>query len=75
MSNHHPKFLLKMNNSFHHILTLFVNVVHPAAGRSAAEKKKKRTSTMLSYQKGTPDSLNMRHLFKNEDSIRRNPAP
>lgn len=75
MSNHHPKFLLKMNTSLHQFLTLFEDIAHPAAGRAVSEKKRKRTSTLSNYPNGTPDSRNIRGVFKSQDSTRRNPAP
>lgn len=75
MSNHHPKFLLKMNISISQFITLFESIAHPAAGRAVAEKKKKRSSAMQAYPTGTPDSRNIRGVYKSQDSIRRNPAP
>jgi hypothetical protein len=75
MSNHHPKFLLKMNSCLHPVFNLFENVIHPAAGKAVAEKKKKRNSASKSLPKGTPDSLNIRALYKIENGVRRNPAP
>ncbi len=75
MSNQHPKFLLKMSSRLHSVFNSFINAVHPAAGRAIAEKKKKRTSTTFALPKGSPDSLNIRDIFKSQNSIRRNPAP
>lgn len=64
-----------MNNCFPNIVSLFENVLHPAAGRAVAEKKKKRTSTTFALPKGSPDSLNIRDAYKSQHSVRRNPAP
>ena len=75
MSNHHPKFLLKMNISLHQIITLFDYIAHPAAGKAVMEKKRKKSSAIPAYPNGTPDSRNIRGVYKSQDSIRRNPAP
>lgn len=74
MSNH-SKFLLKMNESLQTISACFTRVFHPAAGKEAVEKKKRRSSPVTLYPKATPDSQNIRGLFKKQDSFRRNPAP
>jgi hypothetical protein len=75
MSNQHPKILLKMNISLHQFLTLLESIAHPAAGKAVSEKKRKRNSAMPVYPSGTPDSRNIRGVYKSQDCIRRNPAP
>jgi hypothetical protein len=76
MSNHYPKILLKMNTHLQSAFTYLENVVHhPAAGKAVAQKKKRRASAMPVIPKATPDSLNIRDMFKKQDSFRRNPAP
>lgn len=64
-----------MNTYLHSIITLFEQVVHPAGGKSSPEKTKKRSSVVPVIPKATPDSLNIRELYKRQDSFRRNPAP
>ena len=64
-----------MNISLHQIIVLFENIAHPAAGRAVAEKKRKKSSALTAYPNGTPDSRNIRGLYKSQDSVRRNPAP
>ncbi len=66
---------MKMNRYFHSFLTLFENVVHPAAGRPVADKQKKRASALPVSPKATPDSLDIRNSYKKEGGFRRNPAP
>jgi hypothetical protein len=74
MSNY-PKILLKMNTYLLSVITYFELVAHPAAGKSAAEKRKKRNTASTVFPKATPDSMNIRDLSKRQDSFRRNPAP
>ena len=64
-----------MNTYLHSFLTYFEQVVHPAAGKSSAEKRKKRSGASTVIPKATPDSMNIRDLYKRQDSFRRNPAP
>jgi hypothetical protein len=75
MSNHQPKILLKMNNYLQSILMYFENVAHPAAGKYANLKKRKRSGASSLNPNATPDSLNIRDLIKRQDGFRRNPAP
>ena len=74
MSNY-SKILLKMNTYLHSFMTYFEQVVHPAGGKSSTDKRKKRSSTSTVFPKATPDSMNIRELYKRQDSFRRNPAP
>jgi hypothetical protein len=74
MSNY-SKILLKMNTYLHIVFTYFEHVVHPAGGKSSADKRKKRNSTGMVFPRATPDSMNIRDLAKRQDSFRRNPAP
>ncbi len=74
MSNY-SKILLKMNTYIHSVMTYFDKVVHPAGGKSSVDKRKKRSETGFVFPKATPDSMNIRDLYKREDSFRRNPAP
>jgi len=74
MSNY-SKILLKMNTCLHSVFCYFEHVAHPAAGKLVADKKKKRASAVTINPKATPDSLNIRDMYKKQDSFRRNPAP
>jgi hypothetical protein len=74
MSNY-SKILLKMNTYIHSVMAYFEQVVHPAGGKSSADKRKKRSSASSVLPRATPDSMNIRDLYKREDSFRRNPAP
>ena len=74
MSNH-SKILLKMNTYLQHFIYRFEQVVHPAGGKSTPHKKKKRSSASPAIPKATPDSQNIRDLFRKADGFRRNPAP
>lgn len=74
MSNY-SKILLKMNTYIHSVMTYFEQVMHPAGGKSPADKRKKRSSASSVFPRATPDSMNIRELYKREDSFRRNPAP
>lgn len=64
-----------MNDYLQSILIYFENVAHPAAGKMAILKKRKRSDTITVPPNATPDSLNIRDLIKRQDSFRRNPAP
>ena len=64
-----------MNTYFYNIVNLIEHIIHPAAGRVMVEKKKKRSSSVLPLPKGSPDSLNIRDVYRNQYSVRRNPAP
>lgn len=75
MSNHHPQNLLKMTTYIHHFFNYFENVLHPAAGKSVLEKKKRSTVNNIAPSRATPDSLNLRDMLKKQDGFRRNPAP
>jgi hypothetical protein len=74
MSNY-SKILLKMNTYLHNVMLYFEQVVHPAGGKSVAEKRKKRSSASTVFPRATPDSMNIRDLYKRQDGFRRNPAP
>jgi hypothetical protein len=74
MSNY-SKILLKMNTYLHNVYTYFEQVVHPAGGKSTADKRKKRNTASAIFPRATPDSMNIRDLYKRQDGFRRNPAP
>lgn len=64
-----------MKPYFHSVITYFEQVVHPAGGKTPAEKRKKRNTTSKVFPSATPDSMNIRDLYKKQDGFRRNPAP
>lgn len=64
-----------MNTYLQNMMMLFETVAHPAAGKMAIEKRKQRTSASIARPRATPDSLNIRDVYKNPHSFRRNPAP
>ena len=74
MSNH-SKILLKMNTYLQNFIYRFEQVVHPAGGKTTPDKKKKRSTKSSALPKATPDSQNIRDLFRRADGFRRNPAP
>lgn len=39
------------------------------------DKRKKRNPASTLITRATPDSMNIRDLYKRQDSFRRNPAP
>lgn len=53
----------------------FTPALHPAAGEDRVVQKKNRNSAATASPRGTPDSQNLRDLYKNENGYRRNPAP
>lgn len=75
MSNYHPQNLLKMTTYIHHFLSYVEHVLHPAAGKSLLEKKRKTTGKTGIPPSATPDSLDLRSMLKKQDHFRRNPAP
>lgn len=64
-----------MNTTLHQFLNFFESIAHPAAGRAVSEKKRKRSSALQTNPSGTPDSRNIRGIYKSQDCVRRNPAP
>lgn len=64
-----------MNTFLHNVPFDFEKVMHPAAGKMMIPKKKNRSSAIAVIPKATPDSLNIRDMFKKQDNFRRNPAP
>ncbi|HYO23145.1 MAG TPA: hypothetical protein VER36_12130 [Flavisolibacter sp.] len=65
-----------MNTYLHSFKTYFDNVIHPAAGKSDAQKSKRKSSKTTSYfSQASPDCLNIRAAVRSQNNVRRNPAP
>ena len=64
-----------MNTYLHSVMTYFELVAHPASGKSSTDKRKKRNVASMVFPRATPDSMNIRELYKRQDGFRRNPAP
>ena len=74
MMSQYPKLLTKMNTFLHSFLTYF-DVIDPAAGKSEAQKNKRKNSKPVSQLHASPDCLNIRASVRKQANIRHNPAP
>jgi len=63
-----------MNTFLHSFLTYF-DVIDPAAGKSEAQKNKRRNSKTKSQFNASPDCLNIRASVRKQNNVRHNPAP
>lgn len=64
-----------MNTYLSGVFTYFENVLHPATGKNEAPKVKRRGSKASPQLQISPDCMNMRAAARQQDMVRRNPAP
>jgi len=74
MMSQYPKILTKMNTYLYSFLSFF-DVIDPAAGKSEAQKSKRRTTKTSGQFYTSPDCLNIRASVRKQNNVRHNPAP